>query len=144
MQAQSGATSVISSGILRPIGNQVGAVAAAASGVALLLCRNHHTSTLYGSAMQRSLRLMQKERRIHHVDMSVSALVRCCLPNDPPVISLHSPPLLSSLPPQITLPWALLFAVLGVLCRIPGVLYQSSKAGVACGRFMAHVCLIQV
>ena len=42
------------------------------------------------------------------------------------------------------MPWALLFAVLGVLCRIPGVLYQSSKAGVACGRIMAHMCLVQV
>ena len=33
---------------------------------------------------------------------------------------------------------------MGVLCRIPGVLYQSSKAGVACGRFMAHMFLVQV
>ena len=46
--------------------------------------------------------------------------------------------------PQVTLPWALLFALLGVLCRIPGVLYQSSKAGAGYGRFMAHVCLVQV
>ena len=45
---------------------------------------------------------------------------------------------------QVTLPWALLFAVLGILCRMPGVLYQSSKAGVACGRIIAHVCLVKV
>ena len=68
--------------------------------------------------------------------------------SDPSFLIPSSPPshLLFFLPftPQVTVPWSLLFAVLGVLCRIPGVLYQSSKAGVACGRFMAHMCLVQV
>ena len=74
----------------------------------------------------------------------IKAFVRCFLANNQTIIPPRHLLFFRPFPPQVTLPWALVFAVLGVLCRIPGVLYQSSKAGVACRRVMAHVCLVQV
>ena len=127
MQTQSSITVVISSGILRPIGNQVGETQA--QGVALHCIA---TVSLSPSRIPEQGAPFNRARPNKSCE-AVSAMLAETINHIP-----------SSFHRQVTLSWALLFAALGVMCRIPGVLYQSSKAGIACGRVFAHVCLVKV
>ena len=147
MQSQSGVTVVVSNGILRPIGNQVGEngheVCCGCTGN----CTSAILNPLYCITSQMPSSHTYEEGHSESCVYPGPVLLDCRFMNHiPPSGSpcSSSSSFFSSLPPQVTLPWALAFAVLGVLCRIPGVLYQSSEAGVTCGRFMAHVCLVQV